>query len=126
MSVLFRCTVPGYQLIPAVRTTRRAKHVNDRAIAYGKQQVELANLFIIEALSQKVECPISVPVAVDIVVHYTDGIKRDGDNIYKSVTDALVKSGVLKDDNVALVPKGAFRVRLRKKSASFTVQLKEV
>lgn len=111
--------------MPAVRMTRRGRYTSERAMAYVQYVNDLADWLRNSALEYKLECPISVPVRIDIISCYTDGLKRDGDNIYKAVVDAMVKSGILLDDSLRLVPQFSLTGRLYQTTDSLTIQVKK-
>ncbi len=119
---LFRAYIPGMRVKPTVRQTQRSKYVNKEAIAYNKNQHELAQeltkasylwMDIVKSLyKEKIKFPIEGPMIISYTAAYTGKHLRDDNNVRKAVEDALVKAGVISDDDCVILP-GADRTRTR-------------
>lgn len=73
-----------------------------------------------------------LPVKPPIILHYRwyeKDMRRDFDNItfaQKFVQDALVRNGIIPDDNRKIIPKATHEVLLDKKNPRIEVEIEEI
>jgi Holliday junction resolvase RusA-like endonuclease len=119
--VILRLGFIGVEIIPKPGFSRRTKKTE----SYHKQQNELAEMYQMTAIVEKVQVPLT-DITISFVANYADRRQRDWDNIAKAIQDALIKAGIVEDDNATII-KGAdrCRVRLGSKNPGHWVELRE-
>jgi hypothetical protein len=119
--VILRLGFIGVEIIPKPGFSRRSKSTD----AYHKQQEEMAEMYQMIALVDKVPVPLE-NITISFVANYSDRRHRDWDNVAKAIQDALKKAGIIEDDHAGIIA-GAdrCRVRLGSKNPGHWVELRE-
>ncbi|MUK89131.1 RusA family crossover junction endodeoxyribonuclease [Ornithinibacillus sp. L9] len=89
---MIELTIPG-RPVPAVRMTKKSKHVNKYAIRYLQYKTKVGWI----AKQHLKEKPSRKPIEVKLKLYLAGGNQGDIDNYFKAITDSLNKI-VYEDD----------------------------
>jgi len=96
---IFTATLENFVLIPKLKRTHKGRfspaakkyHANQNTIAWEFKKASMLN------------SPINYPIKLTCSIYLKDKKRKDLGNLIGSIEDALVKAGVIKDDNTTII-----------------------